>query len=112
MKLWDMLSVATYWQEFTIYVTNAYDENLLVGRGTRSELMGQEHFGGAYLTFDHLQDVVDFYRVKDSRIIIFLRDSNFNNHVADQYPADYAKTWDRNDKTTRPYLFGSETEGF
>ena len=42
MILYDILRVTRYWQRFCCYVTNAYDQNVPIGFGTRRELLDEE----------------------------------------------------------------------
>lgn len=39
MTLCELLQCVTYDQKLVIYLTNEYDQNLLIGRGTRRELL-------------------------------------------------------------------------
>ena len=114
MNLWDLLAVSQYTQVFEVYVTNIYDQNLFLGRGTRAELMAQEHeqtYGkDELLVFDHLQDDVDGYTLKGSSIVIYVRDKHYEEYLEWQYDDRYVKTWDRRDRTTRPYLTRYEVE--
>lgn len=41
MRLYDILECAMYYQKFSVYITNAYDQNLLIGRGTRAEMLAE-----------------------------------------------------------------------
>ena len=114
MNLWELLEVSQYTQIFEVYVTNMYDQNVLLGKGTRAELMAQEHeqtYGNdEFLVFDHLQDAIDGYVIKGTTLVIYVRDMHYEEYLEWQYDDSYAKTWDRRDKTTRPYLTRWEVE--
>lgn len=114
MKLWDLLSVAQFNQQFDVYVTNIYDQNLPIGKGTRAELMAQEElqtFGkDEFLVFDHLQDEVDRYIVIGSVMIVLVKDMYYEDYVENQYNKSYVNTWKLEDVNSRPYLTSWEIE--
>ena len=114
MKLWDLLSVAQFSQQFDVYVTNIYDQNLPIGKGTRAELMAQEElqtFGDdEFLIFDHLQDEVDRYMIIGSVMVVLVKDKYYEDYVENQYDERYVKTWKREDINSRPYLTSWEVE--
>lgn len=112
MTLWDILDSAQYFQQFTVYVTNAYDQNVLIGRGTRAEMLVQESEGELDRVFGHLMDKVEYFSIKNSRLIIFLRDEHYNEQLEVQYSEEYVKHWNTLDPSTRPFLYGIETEQF
>lgn len=64
MTLYDILRVTRYYQKFCCYIVNAYDQNVPIGFGTRSELLDEE-------LFDHLMCDVDSITVtKDKSLLI------------------------------------------
>ncbi len=109
MKLYDLLQVTRYDQQFAVYVTNIYDQNILVGAGVRSELLDESE---NELLFDHLIDKVDMLRVsKDGKIlVVFVVDKNYKKRAEKLYSKDYTKHWDGRDIKTRPYRYLSEIE--
>ena len=109
MKLWDMLVASQYMQIFSIYVTNVYDQNIPVARGTRSEMQEYDLDNGDL--FYHLMDEVEYFNItKKGVMVIFLKDGHYEERAESQYSEDYVKKWDHRDPLTRPYLFGIETE--
>ena len=109
MKLYDLLRVTAYWQKFNIFVGNAYDQNIPVGKGVRAELLDE---GVNEDTFDHLGDKVDCIRLSTDgeTLIVFLRDENFNVRAEELYSEKYVEKWDNRDASTRPWLHTSEIE--
>ena len=103
MTLWEMLDSAEYYQPFSVYITNAADQNLLIGRGTRREIVDEEKT----TVFDHLMDTVDMWRIRNNRMIIFIRDKNFDEYVEGQFSC--ADAWGKKPEE-RPWRYSSETE--
>ena len=111
VKLWDMLEASQYWQIFSIYVTNVYNQNIPVARGTLSEMKYYDIDDGEL--FCHLMDDVEYFHItKKGVMVLFIRDKHYEERAESQYSDDYVKRWNRRDPMTRPYLFGSETEEY
>ena len=111
MKLWDMLAASQYMQIFSIYVTNAYGQNIPIARGTQTEM--QEYDLGEGDLFDHLIDEVEYFSItKKGVMVLFLRDKHYEEKAETQYSDDYVSRWDRRDPLTRPYLHSIETEEY
>ena len=113
MTLWDLLETAQCSQIFAIYVQNIYDQNIPLARGTRSEVITVDADYGEKVLFEHLMDKVEYYAVnKNSVIVVFLRDLNYNNKVEKQYSDKVARKWKDLDPNTRPWLYEIETEKY
>lgn len=105
MTLYDLLKDAQYTQPFTVYVTNNYDQNVLIGRGTRPEMLDEKETGGN--VFDHLKDTVERWVIKDGRMIVFIFSKRFKKPF-EKYFIDSDKWGDGPDQ--RPWLYSFETE--
>lgn len=114
MILWDILNVSKFDQKFEIYVTNMYDQNLPIGNGTRAELMAQEQletYGkDEFLVFDHLQDTIDSYFIRDGIAIVFVFNEQYKERLEEQYDASYVQKWSWGDRNSRPFLTTWEIE--
>lgn len=77
MKLWDMLNVCKYWQEFDVYVGNCYDQNIRVASGEATDLRADEDN-----VFEHLMDEVTGYEVKpDGVIVVILKNDMYETRA-------------------------------
>ena len=111
MKLWDLLHVAQYFQVFSIYETNEYDENIPLARGKVIDLFDLKE--SEYNVFDHLMHEVEYINVtNDAVIVVFLRSEHYDESVATRYSEKYVAKWDTLKPDTRPWLHGCETEEF
>lgn len=111
MNLWDLLHSTRCNQEFSIYVTNAYGQNVPVARGAIDDLFNLDN--GEWLTFEHLMDKVEMFAVNDDgRIIVYLSDSHYYERAETQYAERYVKKWDIFKPETRPWLHDCETEEY
>lgn len=104
MTFWDILDCAQYYQQFEVYVTNAYDQNLLIGNGDREDMLSNDTI------FHHLMDKVEYFTVRgyDSTIVLFIRDKHFEELLQKQYDESYTKTWRAHDPKSRPFKYSSE----
>ena len=110
MTLYDILRNTKYTQEFFCYVTNAYDQNLPIGFGTRKELLDEQINEDL---FDFLMCEISLLTVaKDGALVVRVTDEHFNNRIEDQYPVEQTERWDRLNPGSRPYKFSSELEVF
>ena len=113
MTLYDLVNAGQYMQIYSVYITNAYDQNIPVSRGTLSEMLGYDVDENDYRFFEHLMDKVEYYHITEKGImVVFLRDEHFEDSADYNYSEDYVKKWDRRNPKTRPYLFGIETEEY
>ena len=56
MTLYDLLSTGQYMQTYSIYVTNIYNQNIPIARGTLSDMLKYEAEEGEGEFFMHLKD--------------------------------------------------------
>lgn len=113
MTLYDIVSKAQYMQVFSIYLTNAYDQNIPIARGTRNEMfeLDAEENEGEF--FNHLMCQVDYYHITENEVmVIFIRDEHFEKQASYNYSDEYVKRWDKFNPKTRPWLYGIETEEY
>lgn len=109
MTLYDVLAKTKYYQKLYIYVTNAYDQNIPIYAGERSDALIDDEDK----VFWHLMDEVTFLSVsKDYGIVIRLKNENYNKRAEELYHESYVKKWSRNDISSRPYKFSAELEDF
>ena len=113
MKLYDIVSKAQYMQVFSIYLTNAYDQNIPIARGTRSEMISMDVDGNEEGFFDHLMCDVEYFHITDKGVmVVFIRDEHFEEQASYNYSDEYVKRWNNLDPKTRPWLHGIETEEY
>lgn len=84
MKLYDILEAALYSQQFSVYITNIYDQNLLIGRGTRAEMLDERN-GEQGDIFNHLMDKVSHWVIRNGRMIVFIEDEYCNDRVEKRF---------------------------
>ena len=110
MILYDILDTAQYFQKFTIYITNAYDQNLCIGRGTRAEMLDEAK--NCSSVFDHLLDKVEYWCVSkctENQIVVFIRDEYYGERVEKRF--SQSDKWGT-DVNSRPYRYSIETEEY
>ena len=113
MKLYDIVSKAQYMQVFSIYLTNTYDQNIPIARGTRSEMISTDVDENEEDFFNHLMCDVEYFHITDKGVmVVFIRDEHFEEQASYNYSDEYVKRWDRFDPKTRPWLYGIETEEY
>ena len=111
MKLWDILEASQYMQIFSIYMTNVYDQNIPIARGTLADMQRYDLDEGGF--FCHLMDDVEYFHItKKGVMVLFLRDEHYEEKAEEQYSQDYVMRWNRRDPRTRPYLHAIETEEY
>lgn len=107
MTLWDILNVAQYFQKFEVYVTNAYDQNVLIGNGVRQELLANWEE-----IFDHLMDTVEYFSTEkfsdNGVIVIMLHDKHYEERLETQFCIDYTSQWSLSDPESRPFKYSVE----
>jgi hypothetical protein len=109
MTLYDIVSKAQYVQVFSIYLTNIYDQNIPIVRGTKSEMISMD----ADNFFDHLMCDVEYFNVTNKGVmVVFIRDEHFDEQASYNYTDEYVKRWDNLDPKTRPWLHNIETEEY
>lgn len=113
MTLYDIVSKAQYTQVFSIYLTNIYDQNIPIARGTRSEMISLDVGENEENFFDHLMCDVDYFHITDKRVmVVFILDEHSEEPISKIYSNEYIKSWDNFNPKTRPWLYGIETEEF
>jgi hypothetical protein len=113
MTLYDIVSKAQYMQVFSIYLTNVYDQNIPIARGTRSEMLGLDVDENEESFFQHLMCEVEYFHITDKGVIVvFIRDDHFEERASYNYSDAYVKKWKNTDPKTRPWLHGIETEEY
>ena len=112
MTLYKLLKAAQYMQVFSIYLTNVYDQNIPIARGTFDEMMKQDT-AKEYILFDYFMCAVDYFHITDKKVmVVFIKDEYFETKAEHQYSEQYVEKWDITDAKTRPYLFRIETEEY
>ena len=105
--LHNLLTSCQYPQVFWIYRTNDYDQNILLAKGTKQEMLEDEEQNFELL--DHINDVVEYWTIReDGAMFVRLR---MEDKAEDQYYDDYVKLWDKN-PLTRPWLYSAEMDDF
>jgi hypothetical protein len=113
VTLYDLVSKAQYMQVFSIYLTNAYDQNIPIARGTRTEMIAMDAEENEEDFFRHLMCEVEYFHITDKRImVVFIRDEHFEDRASYNYSDEYVKRWDNFNPKTRPWLHGIETEEY
>ena len=109
MKLSEIFTITRYDQKMYIYITNAYDQNVCLGRGTRYDIICDAENCDDILP--HMLDEVDMITVTpDGGLQVLVRDAMYEKPLEEQYDKDYVVNWDNCDKSTRPFQFSSELE--
>lgn len=103
MTLYDIVSKAQYLVKFSIYLTNIYDQNIPIARGTRSEIIENDVDNDENFFQCLMYQVEHFNITKDGVMVVYIRDENYEKDVG---------KWDRFNPKTRPWLWGSETEEY
>ena len=108
MRLYDILMVCGYYQIFHVYVGNAYDENIIIGHGTRKQIVNEEETPEG---IDHLMDRVDMVRVcGDGSLVVIVTDRNYNKRAKTLYSENCWRNWDNLRPETRPWRHSCELE--
>ena len=112
MTLYDIVAAAQYAQLFSIYLTNDYDQNIPIARGTRSDMIENDEDNEEDF-FNHLMCEVVYYHItKYGVMVVFIKDENYERNASYNYSEDYVKSWNYRDPKTRPWLWGIETEEY
>ena len=85
LTLYDILKKTRYDQIFHVYLSNDWDDNTVVGRGTRADLLAQEKecSKDENMTFDYLNNEVEMVYCEGKVIIVMLIDDDHNRPVQD-----------------------------
>lgn len=113
MTLFELLDKGQFFQIYSIYLINKYNQNIPISRGTLEEMLAYIVNESDSTLFIHLMDKVEYYHITDKGVmVVFIRDENYEKMAQDNYFEDYVKMWDSSDPNTRPYLHGIETEEY
>ena len=106
--LHNLLTSCQYPQVFWIYQTNDYDENILLTKGTKQEMMEDDE--NNFDLLDHINDVVEYWTIReDGAMFVRIR---MDDRAKELYSDDYVKKWDRFNPNKRPYLYTAEMDDF
>ena len=104
----DLLTTCDYRQNFFIYETNDYDQNILVAKGTRDEIRADEDFDLEALTCP-----VEIWNIReDGTMFVFINGMHPERPRQKEYSEKYVASWDNYDPNTRPWLHGAELDCF
>lgn len=106
--LHNLLTTCQYQQVFWIYRTNDYDQNILLTKGTKQEMLADDESN--FELIDHINDVVDYWDIREDGAV-FVR-LQMEEKAEDLYMNDYVKKWDRFNPKSRPWLFSAEMDDF
>lgn len=102
MNLWSMLNYTLNYQPVRIFVTNDYDENIIVYYGT----VGEARVNGK--VFNHLMENIEHYEYCHGVLVLMTRDKHYNKHASVKYLEAYVKKWDSRKPETRPWRHSIE----
>lgn len=106
--LHNLLTSCQYPQVFWIYYTNDYDQNILLTKGTKQEMLEDEEANFELLS--HINDVVEYWTIReDGAMFVRLK---MTSKAQELFSEDYVARWDRFDPTKRPYLYSAEMDDF
>ena len=106
--LHNLLTSCQYPQVFWIYQMNDYDENILLTKGTKQEMLEDDE--NSFDLIDHINDVVEYWTIReDGAMFVRIR---MNDRAKELFSEDYVKKWDRFNPLKRPYLYTAELDDF
>ena len=106
--LHNLLTSCQYPQVFWIYQTNDYDENILLTKGTKQEMLEDDE--NSFDLIDHINDVVEYWTIReDGAMFVRIR---MDDRAKELFSEDYVKKWDRFNPNKRPYLYTAEMDDF
>ena len=91
--LYEVMRTGRYYQVYHVYLSNDWDENTVVGRGTRAELLAQEYEAtkDENMAFDYLNHEIDrLYAINDV-MVVFINDEEHNKPVEEIWNEDIKK---------------------
>lgn len=105
--LHNLLTSCQYSQVFWIYRMNDYDQNILLAKGTKKEMLADDE--ASFDLIDHINDVVEYWTIReDGAMFVRLRT---HEKAQDLYSEDYVKKWNHNPHS-RPWLYSAEMDDF
>lgn len=106
--LHNLLTSCQYPQVFWIYQMNDYDENILLTKGTKQEMLEDDE--NSFDLIDHINDVVEYWTIReDGAMFVRIR---MDDRAKELFSEDYVKKWDRFNPNKRPYLYTAEMDDF
>ena len=106
--LHNLLTSCQYDQAFWIYRMNDYDQNILLAKGTKREMLNDDEV--SFDLLDHINDVVEYWTIrKDGAMFVRLR---MQEKAEDLFFDDYVQKWDQFNPRKRPYLYSAEMDDF
>lgn len=106
--LYNLLTTCQYDQAFWIYRQNDYDQNILLAKGTKKEILGDENVN--FDVLEHINDAVEYWAIrKDGAVFVRLR---MDEKAEDLWLEDYVAKWDRYNPRKRPWLYSAEMDDF
>lgn len=85
--LHNLLTSCQYPQVFWIYRQNDYDQNILIAKGTKQEMLEDEEMG--FDIIDHINDEVEYWTIrKDGAMFVRLK---WDKTAEDEYSDEYVK---------------------
>lgn len=105
--LHNLLTSCQYPQVFWVYKQNDYDQNILIAKGTKQEMLEDEEMG--FDIIDHINDEVEYWTIRqDGAMFVRLK---WDKKAEDEYSDEYVKSWGRNPHS-RPWLYSAELDDF
>lgn len=109
MKLSDIINRVRCVQRLYIYCTNGYDQNILIAKGTKDEILSDKDT--VYDLFEYCQCEIEMISVaKDGALLVRFKCPHYNERLETQYPEDYVKKWSVTDIDSRPFVYSIEME--
>lgn len=106
--LHNLLTSCQYPQVFWIYQMNDYDENILLTKGTKQEMLEDDE--NNFNLIDHINDVVEYWTIReDGAMFVRIR---MDDRAKELFSEDYVNKWDRYNPLKRPYLYSAEMDDF
>ena len=106
--LHNLLTSCQYPKVFWIYQMNDYDENILLTKGTKQEMLEDDE--NSFDLIDHINDVVEYWTIReDGAMFVRIR---MDDRAKELFSEDYVKKWDRFNPLKRPYLYTAELDDF
>ena len=107
-KLHDLLTTCQYDQVFWIYRMNDYDQNILLTKGTKREMLHDDE--SSFDLIEHINDTVEYWTIREDGAM-FVR-LVMTDKAEDLWSEDYVEDWDESNPNKRPYLYSAEMDDF
>lgn len=106
--LYNLMTTCVYDQAFWIYRQNDYDQNILLAKGTKKEILCDENVNSEIL--EHINDTVELWTIReDGAVFVRLR---LDERAEDLYSEHYVKQCDQGNPRKRPWLYSAEMDDF